>query len=101
MACALSDQGKSTEALEIFTRVFEIQKKVFGKESPEVERTQANIAGVIFDLYENFEQALNAYKGIYRNQIKSLGYQHDETKTTRNIMTFIMSKKTSTVDKWL
>ncbi|GBN21247.1 Ankyrin-3 [Araneus ventricosus] len=78
----LSKQGKHEEAMKMFVKIYERQKRMPGLFHSDISQTLYNIA-VLFQLMGKEEESLEVFKNVLNSQIFILGEEHPNSLQTR------------------
>jgi tetratricopeptide (TPR) repeat protein len=80
-AGVLQDQGKFTEAHELYKSCLESQRSIIGKDHPDTLETTSRLAGVLQD-QGKYSEAQDAYGSCIKGQKSTLGEHHPDTLET-------------------
>ena len=78
----LSDQGKYPEALESYSKSFEIMVKAFGPDHLETAHLQMCIA-MVYKRQGKYGDALQRYRKVLRIEEKVFGHSHPRVAQTK------------------
>ncbi|CAG7787059.1 unnamed protein product [Allacma fusca] len=89
LALALTNQGKHSDAAEIYTKLLNHWEQILGQHHPTAMTIKHNLADVLRN-QGKYNEAVVLYEGVLKNRGNVLGERHVDTVSTKNSLANVL-----------